>query len=314
MALIEDDMQQQSSPASAPKQIGFIGLGSMGSQMARNLCSRGFRVKGFDVRAGARVAFEENGGTWAESVRDAATRSEFLLLMVVNVGQAEQVLFQSGAVDALPAGATVILMATCPAAEVEQIAAQVAAKGRRFVDAPVSGGVAGAASAGLTIMAACNDETFELVKPILDAMGDKVFHVGERAGQGALVKTINQLLCGVHLAAAGEAVALGAKAGIDPRILIDIFSQSSASSWMLRDRGARMVANDPKVTSAIDIFVKDLGIVLDAGLRLKAPTPLASVAQQMFLAVSGQGAGQIDDSQVVRAYRAMTADAGASQP
>lgn len=299
-------MQQQSA---ATKRVGFIGLGSMGSQMAKNLCARGFSVKGFDVRADARAALEENGGTWAESARDAAADSDFLLLMVVNIGQAEQILFQSGALGALPATATVVLMATCPAAEVERIAAEVTAKGRRFVDAPVSGGVAGAASAGLTIMAACDADTFGLARPVLDAMGDKVHHVGERAGQGALVKTINQLLCGVHLAAAGEAVALGAKAGIDARILIDILSQSSASSWMLRDRGARMVASEPKVTSAIDIFVKDLGIVLDAGLRLKAPTPLASVAQQMFLAVSGQGSGQIDDSQVVRAYRAMTADA-----
>ncbi|MCJ9728611.1 NAD(P)-dependent oxidoreductase [Bradyrhizobium sp. PRIMUS42] len=307
-------MQQQSSPTSATKRIGFIGLGSMGSQMARNLCARGFRVKGFDVRADARAVLEENGGTWAGSVRDVASDCDFLLLMVVNVVQAEQILFQSGALDALPATATVVLMATCPAAEVERIATQVAAKGRRFVDAPVSGGVAGAASAGLTIMAACDADTFGLARSVLEAMGDKVHHVGERAGQGALVKTINQLLCGVHLAAAGEAVALGAKAGIDPRILIDILSQSSASSWMLRDRGARMVASEPKVTSAIDIFVKDLGIVLDAGLRLRAPTPLASVAQQMFLAVSGQGSGQIDDSQVVRAYRAMTAESGGSEP
>jgi 3-hydroxyisobutyrate dehydrogenase len=308
MALIEDDMQTVSQDPSSPERISFIGLGSMGSQMARNLSARGFRVKGFDIRSDARSALEAHGGVWADSVKDAAEDADFLLLMVVNIAQAEHLLFQSGVLDALPSTAIVVLMATCPASEVERVAARVISTGRGFVDAPVSGGVAGAAAASLTIMAACGADAFGRVKPILEAMGDKVHHVGELAGQGALVKTINQLLCGVHLAAAGEAVSLGAKAGIDPRILIDIFSQSSASSWMLRDRGARMVASEPNVTSAIDIFVKDLGIVLDAGLRLKAPTPLASAAQQMFLAVSGQGSGQIDDSQVVRAYRAMTGD------
>jgi 3-hydroxyisobutyrate dehydrogenase len=140
---------------------------------------------------------------------------------------------------------------------------------------------------------------------MLDAMGDKVFHVGLKPGQGATVKTVNQLLCGVHIAVAAEALSLAQKAGIDGKLLFEIMGGSAASSWMLRDRGPRMLDDEPPVASAVDIFVKDLGIVLDAGRAAKASLPLAATAHQMFLAASGLGHGGRDDSQVVRAYRAL---------
>jgi L-threonate 2-dehydrogenase len=154
-------------------------------------------------------------------------------------------------------------------------------------------------------MAAAPRGTFEVVKPMFEARVDKVFHVGERTGQGAMVKTVNQLLCGVHIAVAAEAFSLAAKVGVDPNVLLNILSGSSASSWMLRDRGPRMLQEEPPVTSAVDIFVKDLGIVLEAGRDTRAALPLAALAHQMFLAVSGQGDGGADDSQVIRAYKAL---------
>jgi putative dehydrogenase len=120
-----------------------------------------------------------------------------------------------------------------------------------------------------------------------------------------MVKTVNQLLCGVHIAAAAEAFSLAAKAGIEPEILLEILGGSAASSWMLRDRGPRMLEAEPPVASAVDIFVKDLGIVLDAGRSSRAALPLAAAAHQMFLATSGLGHGAADDSQVLRAYRAL---------
>ena len=171
-----------------------------------------------------------------------------------------------------------------------------------MVDAPVSGGVAGALAASLTIMAAAPTEAFDAVRPILDAMGGKVVHVGLKPGQGAVVKSVNQLLCGVHIAAAAEALALAAKVGVDTAVMLDIVSGSAASSWMLRDRGPRMLEADPIVTSTIDIFVKDLGIVMDAGRDAKAALPLAALALQSFLAASGQGKGTADDSQVIQVY------------
>lgn len=286
-------------------RIGFIGLGSMGLPMARNLLGKGFEVCGYDVRVAAAEKLSAEGGIAVFSASDAASGAEALVLMVVNAEQAEAALFADGALEALAENGIVVLMATCPPGAVEALAQRVEATGRRFVDAPVSGGVVGAEAATLTIMAAAARETFETVRPVLSAMGDKVFHVGEKPGQGATVKTVNQLLCGVHIAVVAEAFALAAKVGVDLNILLEIMSGSAASSWMLKDRGPRMLEAEPRVTSAIDIFVKDLGIVLEAGQDAKAALPLAAVARQLFLAASGRGEGAVDDSQVIRTYYAM---------
>jgi L-threonate 2-dehydrogenase len=285
--------------------VGFIGLGSMGLPMAKNLVARGFAVRGFDIRSGAIDSLVEAGGTRATGPADAASGADVLVLMVVNAAQADAVLFEGGALSALSRSGTVVLMATCPPRAVETMAARVVETGCSFIDAPVSGGVVGAQTATLTIMAAAPRITFEAGKSVLDALGDKIFHVGERPGQGAAVKAINQLLCGVHIAVAAEAFSLAGKAGLDQSVLLEILSGSAASSWMLKDRGPRILQDEPAVTSAVDIFVKDLGIVLEAGRDIKTALPLAAVAHQMFLAASGQGYGDADDSQVIRAYRAL---------
>lgn len=287
------------------KKIAFVGLGAMGMPMAKNLLAKGFEVRGFDVRTESVAELGQMSGIAAKTAAEAARGADLLLLMVVNATQAEAVLFTDGALEALPTGGVVVLMATCPPGVVQALAARVEAAGRRFVDAPVSGGTVGATGATLTIMAAAPRATFEAVRPVFNALGDKVFHVGERPGQGATVKTVNQLLCGVHIAVVAEAFALGMKVGVDPGVLLEILSGSAASSWMLKDRGPRMLQVEPVVTSAVDIFVKDLGIVLEAGRDAKAALPLAAVAHQMFLAASGRGEGAADDSQVIRTYHAM---------
>lgn len=288
--------------------IAFVGLGAMGTPMARNLIARGFAVRGYDVRAAATEALVAVGGERAATAMDAFQGADVAVLMVVNAAQAEQVLFTDGALTALSQNGIVVLMATCPPRAVEALAKRVLDTGRRFVDAPVSGGVVGAANATLTIMAAAPTATLDAVKPVLDAMGDKVFHVGERYGQGATVKTVNQLLCGVHIAVAAEAFSLAAKVGVDLEIILKIMSGSAASSWMLKDRGPRMLKDEPEVTSAVDIFVKDLGIVLEAGRDTKAALPIAALAHQLFVSVSGRGMGRADDSQVIRAYRALNGE------
>lgn len=285
--------------------IGFVGLGAMGLPMARNLVARGMTVRGYDTRRAAVDTLAQAGGTASGSAAEAARDAGMLVLMVVNAAQAEQVLFADGALDALAPNAIVVLMATCAPGAAERLADRVLATQRRFLDAPVSGGVAGATRAGLTIMAAGPEATFAATKPVLDALGDKVFHVGEKPGQGAVVKTVNQLLCGVHIAVAAEAFSLAAKVGVDLGVILQIMGGSAASSWMLRDRGPRMLQADPDVASAVDIFVKDLGIVLDAGRETKVALPLAAVAHQLFLAAAGRGEGAADDSQVIRTYYAM---------
>jgi L-threonate 2-dehydrogenase len=289
--------------------IGFVGLGSMGLPMATGLVRHGYTVCGFDSRASAVEAFARAGGVGSKNAAEAAEGADFLILMVVDIGQADAVLFGAGALNALPQGATVVLMATCPPGAVAALAERVAATGRAFIDAPVSGGVVGAEAGTLTIMVAAPRQAFEVVQPVLRAMGSMLFHVGENAGQGATVKALNQLLCGVHLAVAGEAMSLAKKAGIDTALVLEILGGSAASSWMLRDRGERMQRDEPEVTSAVDIFVKDLGIVLAAGRDAKAALPLAAVAHQMFLSVSGRGFGALDDSQVIRAFDALNGNA-----
>lgn len=289
----------------ALRTIGFVGLGSMGLAMAGNLVARGFTVRGFDLRPAAGDAFAALGGQPVSSATAAAEGADALVLMVVNAAQAEAVLFADGALEALPRGGIVALMATCAPGAVQAIAERVLASGRRFVDAPVSGGVAGASAGKLTIMAAAPAETFAAMQAALAAMGERIFHIGEQPGQGAVVKVVNQLLCGAHIAVAAEALTLAAKVGVDCRLMLDILGGSAAASWMLHDRGPRMLEADPAVTSAVDIFVKDLGLVLEAGQDARVALPMAAVAHQMFLAVSGRGDGAADDSQVIRAYRAL---------
>lgn len=285
------------------RTIAFAGLGAMGQPMTRALLRAGFVVRGADLRAAARDALAEAGGIACASAAEAATGADALLLMVVDAAQAETVLFAAGALAALPPHAVVVLMATCPPAAVVAIAEKVTASGRRFVDAPVSGGVAGATAARLTIMAAAPEDTFALVRTVFAALGTRIFHVGTEYGQGATVKTVNQLLCGAHIAVAAEGLALAEKLGVDGRMLLDVMGGSSAASWMLGDRGPRMLEAEPVVTSAVDIFVKDLGIVLQAGRDARAALPMASLAHQLFLAASGRGEGEADDSQVIRSYR-----------
>ena len=286
-------------------QVGFIGLGAMGRHMARNLVARGFAVRGFDLSAAALADLTQAGGEAAASAADAAREAKALVLMVVDAAQAEAILFDAGALAATPDDAVVCLMATCPPKSVEKLAARVMATGRGFIDAPVSGGTVGAQAASLTIMAAGAKDAFTAARPVLDAMGSRVMHVGAKPGQGAMIKTINQLLCGVHIAAAAEALALAEKLGVDAGAALDIMKGTAAASWMLGNRGPRMLQEAPEVSSAVDIFVKDLGIVLDAGRDSAAALPLAALAHQLFLSTSGRGFGAMDDSQVIRAYRAL---------
>jgi 3-hydroxyisobutyrate dehydrogenase len=294
----------------APQTIAFVGLGAMGLPMAGNLLRAGHIVRGFDLNPASLAAFTALGGRPANGAAAAADGADMLVLMVVNAEQAESVLFDAGAAAALKEGGTAIVMATCSPAAVESMAAKAATRGRRFVDAPVSGGTVGAQAGSLTIMASADDTTYAAAEPVLKAMGSRLYRVGDRPGQGAMVKTINQLFCGLHIAVAAEAFSLAEKAGLDTKVLLDIYSGSAASSFMLGNRGPRMLEDDGLVTSAVDIFVKDLGLVLDAGRQMKAPLPLAALAYQMFLATSGMGLGRKDDSQVIEAYRALARATG----
>ncbi|MCB1472050.1 MAG: NAD(P)-dependent oxidoreductase [Rhodobiaceae bacterium] len=286
-------------------KIGFVGLGAMGLPMAVNLVRAGHDVRGADLNPKALDALAAAGGTVARDAADAAAGVDILLLMVVNADQAEVVLFGAGAADALPRGALVIASCTQAPARAIATAGKLAAMDLLFLDAPVSGGVVGARAGSLTIMASGGPQAMKTARPVLDVLGANIYELGDEPGLGSMMKTVNQLMCGAHIAVAAEATQLAAKAGIDPALAQEVLMSGAAASWMLGNRGPRMLEEGPAVTSAVDIFVKDLGLVLDAGREARIGLPMAAAAHQMFLAASGLGLGKADDSHVIRAYEAL---------
>ena len=285
------------------KRIGFIGLGAMGAGMAANLVKAGFPVTGFDIRAEAVETLKKLGGGGAASPMEAATGADILFVMVATADQAESVLFgENGAAAQLPPGAIVILTATVPPDYAKNLAGRLTDSGHRMLDAPVSGGTVGAEGGNLTIMASGAPDVFDDADAALQAIAGKVYRLGDEAGIGSTVKMVNQLLAGVHIAAAAEAMALGTRAGADPRALYEVISNSAGNSWMFTNRVPHMLDGDYTPLSAVEIFVKDLGIVLDTGRGLRFPLPIAAAAHQMFLAGAAAGHGREDDSAVVKVY------------
>jgi 3-hydroxyisobutyrate dehydrogenase len=175
-----------------------------------------------------------------------------------------------------------------------------------MIDAPVSGGAARAAKGELSIMASGAKEAFRKADAVLGAIAAKVYRLGDAPGMGSKVKMINQLLAGVHIAASAEAMALGIRAGADPQVLYEVISNSAGSSWMFQNRVPHIIAGDYTPLSAVNIFVKDLGIVLDSAKKMTFPLPLTAAAHQMFLGAAGAGLGYEDDSAVVKVYQALS--------
>ncbi|MEO1694214.1 MAG: NAD(P)-dependent oxidoreductase [Pseudomonadota bacterium] len=286
--------------------IAVIGLGAMGLALATRLHGAGHAVTGCDLRAESRDAFAAIGGSATHDAKAAVQGASVVILFVVNADQVDAILFDGGVLEATAPETTIVSMVTSPPARAAATAARVEATQRAYLDAPVSGGVPGIENGTLTIMASGPDRSFDRVAPLLRSIGSNTFRVGPEAGQGSAMKTVNQLLAGVHIAAAAEALALAEKAGIDAALALEILTSGAASSWMLANRGPRMIEPGDTVASAVDIFVKDLGIVLDAGTKSRLGLPLSAAAHQQFLNASGMGLGATDDSQVVEVYRAMS--------
>lgn len=290
-------------PTTNQQRIGFIGLGAMGAGMAANLLKAGFPVSGVDINAAAVERLRKLGGKGAANPAEAADGAELLIVMVANSEQADGVLFgDNGAVASLPSGAVVILCSTVAPQYVQALETRLETSGHRLLDAPVSGGVVGAEGGSLTIMASGPAAAFEAADAALAAVSKKVYKLGDSAGAGSAVKMVNQLLAGVHIASAAEAMALGTRAGADPRVLFEVISNSAGNSWMFSNRVPHMLEGDYTPLSAVDIFVKDLGIVLESGKSLKFPLPIASTALQMFLMAAAAGLGREDDAAVVKVY------------
>jgi 3-hydroxyisobutyrate dehydrogenase len=291
----------------AGRKVGVIGLGAMGLGVARSLLRRGFATHACDVRKDALAAFAAEGGVPCATPALMARACDIVVVLVVNAEQTEAVLFgPDGAATALKPGSVAIVSVTMPPEFAERLGVRLAEHGILMLDAPVSGGAAKAAAGQMTIMASGAPETFADCADVLDAIATKVYRLGDRPGMGSKVKMINQLLAGVHIAAMAEALALGIKAGADPQVLYEVISNSAGGSWMFQNRAPHILAGDYTPLSAVNIFVKDLGIVLDSARKLTFPLPLTATAHQMFLATSAHGHGGEDDSAVIKMFQALT--------
>jgi L-threonate 2-dehydrogenase len=283
--------------------VAVVGLGAMGSGMAKSLRRAGFELKVFDVRAGVAEAFARDGGSACASAAELAAGCDVLVSVVVNAAQTEELLFGSGgAAAAMRRGSVFVMCSTVDPNWSIALESRLAERGLLYLDAPISGGAAKAASGEMTMMTSGRPEAYALCQPVLDAMAARVYKLGDRAGAGSKVKVINQLLAGVHIAAAAEAMALGMREGVDPAALYEVITHSAGNSWMFENRMAHVLAADYTPLSAVDIFVKDLGLVLDLARASKFPLPLSSTAHQMFMQASTAGYAKEDDSAVIKIF------------
>lgn len=282
---------------------GVIGLGAMGSGMARSLRRAGYQVHVFDVRPEAAQTFADGGGVACASPAELAAACDVVVSVVVNAAQTEAVLFgPGGCAAAMKPGSVFVMCSTVDPNWSMALEKRLADLGLLYIDAPISGGAAKAASGQMTMMTSGAPAAYAKAEPVLQAMAAKVYKLGDTAGAGSKVKIINQLLAGVHIAAAAEAMALGLREGVDPAALYEVITHSAGNSWMFENRMAHVLAADYTPLSAVDIFVKDLGIVLDMARASKFPLPLSSTAHQMFMQASTAGYAKEDDSAVIKIF------------
>ena len=282
--------------------LGFFGLGSMGFGMAKSALQSGFTVYGFDPNTDAVERLTHLGGK-TDSPENVAPLLDVVVVVVVNAAQTQSVLFgDAGIVARMKPGSTIISCATVPPAFAKKMEAQCSAHDVNYLDSPISGGSVKAAEGKLTIMASGTPATFNQARPVLDALAEKVFELGTEAGPGSAMKVVNQLLAGVHIAAAAEAITFGISQGIDATQCVDVISQCAGTSWMFENRGPHIAHGDYTPHSSVEIFVKDLGIVSDIARQSRFPAPIAATALQQFIAASGMGLGSEDDAAVAKVY------------
>ncbi len=283
--------------------VGIIGLGSMGLGSAFAMVEAGLTVVGYDVSQEACDKFTAGGGQCVASPAKVAELAEIVLVVVVNSQQVDTVLFgDNGVVGSLRQEGIVIQCATVAPSFARELETRLTKNKLNLIDAPISGGSVKARQGKLSVMASGAPVNFDRAQHVLDAIAEKVYRLGDAAGAGSSVKLVNQHLAGIHIAAAAEAMALGMSMGLDPDTLYEVITNSAGNSWMFENRVPHILAGDYTPHSAVNIFVKDLGIVHSTGRELTLPLPIASTALQQFTAASSAGHGREDDSAVIKVY------------
>jgi len=280
-------------------KTAFVGLGAIGLPMAKQIQRAGHEVIGIELYAAARERAQAQGITAVEDWR-ALLEVDVVVVMVATPAQLASLISQC---TDLRAGQHWIVMSTVGPAAIREQAARLALRGVRVVDAPVTGGVARALTGSLLIFAAGPSAAISYCTSVLQAMGE-VRDAGAQVGDGQAIKVVNQHLCSVHLVAAAEALSLARSLGLDPGHVLELVEKGAGGSWMLSDRGPRMLeGTDTRVTSMVDIFVKDSGLVAEAAAACQAEVPLLDTAYARFQAAAEAGLGQRDDSRVIETWR-----------
>lgn len=291
------------------QRIAFIGLGNMGGPMALNLLKGGFSVTVFDLSASAVARLTEAGATAADSASAAAQQAEVVITMLPAGKHVEAVyLNEGGVLDHAPAGALLIDCSTIAADTARKVAAAAQARGFTMIDAPVSGGVGGAAAGTLTFIVGGSTEALEQARPVLEKMGKNIFHAGD-SGAGQVAKICNNMLLGILMAGTSEALALGVANGLDPKVLSDIIAKSSGRNWAteLYNPWPGVMENVPASREysggfGTDLMLKDLGLAEEAAISAKQAIPLGAQARQLYALHSGLGHGGLDFSSIVRLF------------
>lgn len=290
------------------QKIGVYGLGAMGFGIAQSLLKTGYKIFGCDVNVKQVERLCAEGGKATTNVLEL----DAVCIVVLNAQQTEQVLFgQNGVVPAMASGAVVISCATVDPSFAKKMEKKCAEYNVHYLDAPISGGAVKAARGALTVIASGTDDAFIAAAPVLDAIATTVFKLGDTAGAGSAMKAVNQLLAGVHLAAMAEALTFGMTQGISPGKFVDVITQCAGTSWMLEDRAPHIVLGDYTPHSSVDIWPKDLGIVLEIAKSVNFSAPLTTVALQQFFKASSAGLGREDDAAITKIY---ALDAGLTLP
>ncbi len=284
--------------------VAVLGLGAMGLPMATRL-AEDLTVRGFDINAARLDLAEKVGIVRCETARDTVDGADAVLLAVRDSAQLADVLFgATGIASTLRSGSIVILTSTVGTDGLAEVVSQLRELDIELVDAPLSGGPARAGSGDLLIVVGATPEARAKAQPVLDRLASTLTVVGDRPGDGQALKTVNQLLCGVHIAAAAEALALADALGLDTARTLDALGAGAAASFMLANRGPRALQaydeGGAEVLSRLDIFVKDMGIVTKAARAAHLATPIAAAAEQLYLIGEAQGLGEHDDSSVIR--------------
>lgn len=283
-------------------KIGVVGLGSMGYGIAQSVLRAGHETYGFDVVPEQQQSFVSEGGA-AGTLNDVASTLDIAVLVVLNAEQTESVLFgDEGIVSKMKANSVVVSCATVPPEFARNMESRCNEANIHYLDAPISGGAAKAAEGRLSVMASGTTQAFAAAKPMLDSTAETVFELGDAAGPGSAMKAVNQMLAGTHIAMMAEALTFGITQGVEPKQFLDVISKCAGSSWMLENRAPHVIDGDYTPRSSVDIWPKDLGIVLDIAKSAKFSAPITAIALQQFLAASGAGFGKEDDAAVAKIY------------